>query len=667
MMFVECLFWKTVNAVEVMRGGYRGGDGDGRDEDEDEDGVRQDEEGWEAEVQAQVDGDWQPRNDSDANTGAVKKVKSVRKPKKKKHEETIAADVAEPVDDDSGDEIDLVQLMDEQSKKEKERARREKKEQRRKEAEAKERERDRQRRALMAMEDDDEEELQLGEYNEQEMDERRRREQRERDEAAEAEGAEKEWRADEEEVLRREYPLFTALKSRYALMSSRLKSRFTQDEVKRKIAELGLDRKVTEMAVDTDTPPALTRQQLRGETDLHTATTDEEQSEVDTTDIAAENNSPRAANRQIDTAAPPPSPSATSPSLAVPPPRGLRAPNGPAVDVKSLTGSVYDVVSDMARHEHHRPFLQHVMQTLRSCAQQRQQYSDDSKHFAAATLSPSRGAEESTTATARRLKRQRQLLSSLQLVRVAGGEWSVQRQYSAEKLEAVVGAIERGYGNTLDDMAENGTQQAEEEDVGVEEEEESYAEQEQLADDGQDEADDELHKEPTGAVDDPSGGESERLSLPVSTPRETRKRTAALLSRVTGGGGSTSEQAAPMLHAEDEMDDAELADFLRQKRNKLHSHAAARSTPHQQQSEQEVAQSEDATAAVTAAGRLHRGRLRKAAAADAVADEDEVEEAAQYGPTDVPLSTAAVTDTQAVAKRRRVIVDEEDGAEMDVT
>ena len=664
MMFVECLFWKTVNAVEVMRGGYRGGDGDDREDDEDG-GERQDEEAWQAEVQAQVDGDWQPGQLSDNSNSAVTKVKSARR----KKAATSPLDEAEADDRDSGEEIDLTLLMNQQAQKEKQRVRREKKEQRRKEMEAKEKERDRQRRALMAMEEDDEEELQLGEYNEQEVEERRRREQRGRDEAAEAEGAEKEWQQEEEELLRMEYPLFAALKSRYALMSSRLHSRFTQEEVRRKIKQLGLDKEQTETAPATDTPASPTRQQLRVDTDLHTATTDEEQSEVDTSEMAIEHNSPRASSTPKATPAPLIPVSEIAPSVVTPTPRGARAPSGSAVDVNSITGTLYDLVSDMTRHEHHRTFLRLVVHTLSACAQQRQQYNADWKQFAVATLSPSVGDDRATTVGERRLKRQRHLLSSLRLMRRAGGVWSVQRQYTADRLEAVVATIERAYGNTMDDITADGAQQAKEEEEHVEEELDAVQQRQPEENEHEEEANEEAD-EAASATDVASSREGEVALLPVSTPRETRKRSAAQLSQLMGSGGG-SEQATSIVHAEDEMDDAELADFLRQRRNRLINHTAARSIAAQQpHSQQSASHSDDGAEPLIVAGRVRTGRLRKVAAADRENEEEEEggghEEAQQQSATVVSLSTP-VTDRELVTKRRRVILDDEEETEMNVT
>ena len=646
MMFVECLFWKTVNAVELMRGGYRGGHGEDRDDVDDGEHSearqeRQDEVAWEAELQAQADGDWQPGKPADPAKGAVKKYRSARSKQKR-------AEVGRG-DDDGGEEIDIAALMEQQAAREAERVKREKKEQRRREVEARERERDKQRRALMTMEDDEEEELQLGEYDEQEMEERRKREQRERDEAAEAEGAEKEWQTDEEELLRTEYPLFTALKSRYALMSSRLHSRFTQAEVRRKIEQLGLDADKSENTTDALVPSSLPRLPLQAEMDLHTATTDEERSELDTSEmvLVVDAKSPSAPTSPISMQAPPPSPSDSVPSILVPSTRGSRAPTGPVVDVKSITGAVYDLVTAMTRYEHHRTFIQQLIQTLAACAQRRQ-HELDWKRFAAATLSPSRTADESTLAGERKVRRQRQLLSSLQLVRVAGGAWSVQRQYTADKLEAVVATIERAYGNTMDDMAEQGEQlpMAEEEEEDVEEEPITV---QQSAEDEQQEADDEADELAAGAI-----RRGEEASIALSTPRETRKRTAAQLGKGTGSG--TSSEPSHFTHAEDEMDDSELAEFLRQKRNRLPGHTPARSAPQQPQTQQ-TPHAEDNAASLTAAGRAQRGRLRKAAGVDGQ-EEEERDEPAQ--PVSYEVPAIAEPDTEIAMKRRRVIIDDED-------
>ena len=668
MMFVECLFWKTVNAVELMKGGYRGGDGpdSDRDEDDEDKEARQDEVAWEAEVQAQVDGDWQPGKHSDASHSSQKKAKSASK-KKKKTAEAPVPDKNEA--DESGEEIDIGQLMDEQARKEKERDKREKKEQRRREAEAKERERDRQRRTLMAAEDDDEEEeLQLGAYNEQEIEERRRRAQKERDEAAEAaeaEGMEKEWRVDEEQLLRDEYPTFAALKSRYALMSSRLKSRFTQEEVRRKIKQLGLDSDKSEHTA-VPSVPASPRPQLRAETDLHTATTDEEQSEVDTSEMAMMDvSSLSAPTTPASSSTSAPFPPATSSSTVGQPPRHSRAPNGTVVDVKGISGALYDLVSSMTRYEHHRPFLEHVIHTLTSCLHQRQQHDNDWKQYTAAVLSPSLAAADSTVAdaSARRLKRQRQLLSTLHLVRVAGGGWSVQRQYTADKLEAVVAVIERAYGNTMDDCAADGAQTAdeEEEDEGVEDEHHTVQE----TADEQAEASEEETEQAASAVPSRHNRKDEEVFVSLSTPRETRKRAAAQLSQEPGSGASI-EQAASLVHAEDEMDDAELADFLRQRRNKLLTHTSARSVPQQPQSQQRTAHSDDSVGPLTTAGRGHRGRLRKAAADEQEEEGDETEDAAHRTTTDAPLPVAHVADAETVTKRRRVILDDEEEVGMDI-
>ena len=648
MMFVECLFWKTVNSVELMRGAYRGGDDDNREGDGDDDnGARQDEEMWQAEVQAQVDGDWQPGGEKDdSKKGAVKKSKGKGARRKKKDETAV---VAHDVEADDG-EIDIAQLMNQQARKDKERQKREKKEQRRRDAEAKEREKDRQRRALMAVEDDDEEELQLEEYDVHEAEEKRRREQKARDEAAEAEGAEKEWRADEEELLRAEYPLFTALKSRYALMSSRLHSRFTKEEVRRKIKQLGLEKASPEPTANAATPASpAAAQQPQAETDMHTATTDEEQSEVDSGEITAEISSPRADSAISDTAVSLALRSARPSSISPPSARGPLPPNGSVVDVKGLTGSLYDQVSDMTRYAHHRTFIQLVIQTLTSCAQQRREHSADWKQFTAAKVSPD---TEATAANERAANRQRQLLSLLQLVRVAGGAWSVQRQYTAEKLEAVVATMERAYGNAMDDCFVDGSLQ---QDGQVEEEgavdENAHASPEPLAASEEDEEEVAPSVVAGGEIVSRKGTE-EFLSL--STPRETRKRTAAHFIQAAGSGPG-SEQAAPLMHAEDEMDDAELADFLRQRRNRLISHTAARNTAQQQ-----TTHAEEHTASSAAAGRGSRGRLRRIATSDQAEEDDRRDVLEQEDTADTELVPAATASAETVTKRRRVVLDDAD-------
>ena len=650
MMFVECLFWKSVNAVELMKGGYRGGSGGDMSEEEEEDRAEaHDEQAWQAELQAQGDGEWQPGKHDEVSSAEAATAKKSKTSRKKSKGGSSPAESAELDDDGTGEEIDLAQLMDQTARKDKERARREKKEQRRKEVEAKERERDRQRRAQMAVEDDEEEELQLGEYNEQEMEERMRRERRERDEAAEAEGVEKEWRAEEEEVLRKEYPLFASLKSRYALMSSRLQGRFTLEEVKQKIAQLGLDSsaKAKDVAAEVDSAEASSTRShapLGVETDLHTATTDEEQSEVDPSDMPSDVSSPRAPSSSVKRAALPTS------SRSASTPTGSRAPNGPVVDVNRSTGALYDLVSDMARHEHHRIFLQQLTHSLTLCAQERQR--ETAKHSAAVTLSPVRGLDENTTAGERRVKRQRQLLSALKFVHTRGGQWSVQRQYSADKLEAVVSVLERAYGNTMDDLSAEGAQQ-----VGEEEsdrEEEAQAEQQEEAEDEQDEE---------GVADSEAASECDEAPVLVPTQRETRKRSAAQFQLALGGADaeSGSDAAVAVTRAEDEMDNEELAQFMRQRRNKILAHAAP--SAQQQQPQMDGAMS---------TGRGHKGRLRKVAEAD---EEEEKEKEESNATTEqaashdvVPVVSAGPTGHEASSKRRRVIVDDDDDeqAEMDV-
>ena len=657
MMFVECLFWKSVNAVELIRGGYRGGGGgDGMDADEDDaDRPEQDEEAWKAEIRAQIDGDWQPGKQSDPEQVAVKKTKNASR--KKKKSEAAKADEGDDVDD-AGEEIDIAQLMDEQAKKEKDRTKREKKEQKRREAEAREKEKDRQRRVAMAAEDDDEAELQLGEYNEQEAEERRRREQRERDDEAEAEGADKEWRADEEELLRGEYPTFAALKSRYALMGSRLKSRFTQDEVKRKIQQMGLDKGKTEkVAANDDAPTSPSpRPQLRVETDMHTATTDEEQSEHDPSEMQL-TTSPLPPLTPTSESAP-----ASSPSAIAATPRGSRAPSGASVDVKSITGHLYDMVSDMARHKHHHAFIQHSIYTLTACAQQRQQHGTDWKHFTAATLSPTLPSTDSSAVDSeKRLRRQRQLLSCMALVRVSGGAWSVQRQYSADKLEAVVATIERAYENTIEGLLPDAVaeeEEVQEDDVAEEQAEQSADEQQQ------NDSDDEDADQAASTTSTAAPSRKREMFIPLVAPRETRKRTAAQLSAITAGDEGDDHAAAgpQLLHAEDEMDDAELADFLRERRNR------ARTAPQRTQLD------ENKVEPPAVASRAVRGRLRKVAAdeMDQREDSERIDKTAELLITaDVSSSTAVAPDLQAepvtVTKRRRLIVDDDEEEDMDMT
>ena len=630
-MWAEVLFWKSLSMVDKIRSGYKwGGERDEVVVDGAKEGEEQAEEAeWMAEVQAeggQAEDDWRPSGFSEGRGSQAKEKKRRRKgegmegeqrqekpmAKKPRGKRSAAAEVVEDAADDGG-EIDLSALMSEHDKKERERLKREKKEERRKEAEAKEREKDRQRRALLAQSDDDEEELQLGEYHEKAPTS---------EHAVDAgavlasRGSGVEWTAEDEVVLRAQFPRFASLQTRYLLMTSMLAAEHSEEDVRLKVARMGL----------------LDRPHHAAEPDLHLQTTDEDDSEHDKSSIAI-----------ADPSSPLPTPSSL-PLPSHPTASRGRARNGYAVDVKRVTADVYDAVAVLTLRPPFHPFIRRLLLTLRSCAASRTTDAAAACHLHPLTWDEVKDVPDA----ARRVRRVMAAFGFNEVGR--GGGWTVQRQYVKEKVDAVAAVVERAFENIREDLRDGVAEALEGDDDDQEEEEQpDPARPAALSDEQMEDAEGEEGEERStpaaAAVVDERGARV--LAEVFASQRETRKRKEA-----TADAAPPSSQ---LIRAEDELDNAELAQFLRDRRSKG-------VVPMSQLTQ--ASQPPTQTAAAHAALGSHR-RLRKAGNADEHDGEEakggERAEGTERAEMVVP---AGLVEVVSVPKRRRVLVDDAEDEDM---
>ena len=681
-LFAKCLFWKSVKDVELIKSGYRGREkedfNDRQDQQEaaEAEDRKDGEQEWKAEGQPDEDGDWKPeQQQSDtaqqvqtaagaaappaqaARSGKQGQAKE-KKPRKKRakaagseqagsEQRQDAAVSAAEEDDGDGEEIDLDGLMNEQKKKDKARQRREKAEDKRKAAEARERERERQRRALLDHSDDDEEELQLGEYSE------------DRDggqQPLSPLGDDRSWTAQDEELLRREIPIFAALRTKYLLVIPKLSAVWSEDEVRRKVEAMGI------LTADTGAPqqqPELRVPETESHATLHVQTTDDDSSEQDSSSGALDSSlSP--ANAAF--AAPSASSSSSSPAAAplalqtaapASIPRG-RAPSGASIDVKRITARLYDIIASLTRRPAYHPLISALLSALAACAEERTAETAD---YRAYLLNPAEWAGVEAGGDELWRRGVLRLMSALQVSAQGSRRWTLQRQYTAEKLQAVAAVVERAFENTKEDIAAGRLSETAADDDDDEEEEEeerveraAQADSETAAGQAMEDAEDAAEALERRAA------REEREAIANALPRrETRKRKEA---------ASASSQPQPQfVRAEDELDNAELAQFLREKRNRLQ-------LMHQQQLLlQQLSSLTAAAAAVAAANEdvssSHR-RLRKIAETDSEEAAEQAEDRhrqlqpeAERGAVDraAPVATAAVAVS---TKRRKVLLLDDD-------
>ena len=615
-MWAEVLFWKSLQQLDRIKSGYKGS---GREEltaDVDKEEEQADEAEWAAEAQAggEAEDDWRPSGFSEGRGPQAKKDRKQKKsgeeedetekPKGKKPRGKRAAGkqaVEEQQEEGDGrDEIDITALMGEHEKKERDRLKREKREEKRKEAEAKEREKERQRRALLAQSDDDEEELQLGEYRPDAPLPQPRTDAAAVSNVTSDDG----WTVEDEAMLRAEFPKFASLQSRYLLMTTMVRADRSEEEMQLKVQRMGLH------------DPAWTA----ADADLHLQTTDEDDSEHDHSKLSI-----------TDPASPLPRPSLPSAAPPLPSTSRVRARNGHAVDVKRVTADVYDAVAALTLRPAFHPFIHRLLLTLQSCASSR---TDDALTF---TLDPLTWDELSGIDDAPR--RVRKVMAALSFIEMGRGGWAVQRQYSKDKVEAVAAVVERAFENVKEDLRDGLAEVLKSDDEEEEEEEERSAQP--AASDAQMEGEEEEgEEEPTPAV--AAAAEEQRHARVVAevfaSQRETRKRKEA--------PADAAHPPTQVIRAEDELDNPELAQFLRDRRSRGVL-PMSQLTPQAQPSKQIVE--------VQAGGLGGHRRLRKVGEGDV----EEVESGEGSEEADrTEVVSGAPLELVSAPKRRRVLVED---------